>query len=259
MDIESLRHEKEKTYQSIMLIVGGIAWLIILVVTVGLVLLYLAMMAFGLWLTSLFFKAIIYGDSVKVTAKQYPELHKILVEQSQTLGLPSTPEMFIYNGNGIINAVAVKFLSTKYVILMSNLVDLMLKRGKTDELAMIIGHELAHHAVGHTNVWRNLLMGPARIIPLLGAAYNRSRELTADRIGFAVTGNLSASQNALIAVAIGSESLGNNTDIAEFVAQEQEIPEFMGFLHKIFSSYPRMTRRVIELSNFHGRGSNYIA
>ena len=94
-------------------------------------------------------------------------------------------------------------------------------------------------------------MKPATFIPLLGAAYGRACELTADRIGCDVTKNLLASQNALVSIALGSESLANDTNIEEFLLQENEIPEFMGFIHKISSSHPRMTRRVIEISNFY--------
>lgn len=250
INIDTLRHEKEKSYLLIMQIVGGLAWLILLIATVGLILLYLIPLALILWLMGLYFKAVIYGDSVKVTAKQYPEVYKIATDYSQKLGLTTMPDIFIYNGNGLINAVAIKFLSTKYVVLMSDLVDLMLKRNKIDELSMIIGHELAHHAAKHTDPWKNLFLKPATFIPLLGAAYSRACELTADRIGFELTQNLPASQNALVAIALGSESLANETNIEEFLLQENEIPELMGFIHKIFSSHPRMTKRVIEITTY---------
>lgn len=251
IDINSLRHEKEKIYSTIMQIVGGLVWLLLLIGTVGSIILLALPFALVLWLTGLYFKAVIYGDSVKVTAKQYPEIHKLIVEHSQKLNLVNVPQVFIYNGGGLVNAFAVKYLSTKYVILMSDLVDLMLKRNKIDELSMIIGHELGHHAAGHTNPWKNLLLKPATFIPLLGAAYGRACELTADRIGYEVTRNLSATQNALVSIALGSESLANDTNIDEFLLQENEIPELMGFIHKIFSTHPRMTRRVIEISNYH--------
>lgn len=251
IDIDSLRHEKEKNYLTIMQIVGGIVWLALLVGTVGKLIYWAPPLALVLWLTGLYFKAVIYGDSVKITEKQYPEIHKLIVDHSQKLNLVSVPEVFIYNGSGLVNAFAVKYLSTKYVILMSDLVDLMLKRNKIDELSMIIGHELGHHAAGHTNPWKNLLLKPATFIPLLGAAYGRACELTADRIGYAVTRNCTAAQNALVAIALGSESLANDTNIDEFLSQEKEIPELMDFIHKILSPHPRMTRRIIEITNFH--------
>lgn len=251
ININSLRHEKEKTYLAIMQIVGGLIWLLLLIGTFGIILLWALPFALVLWLTGLYFRAVIYGDSVKVSEKQYSEIHRLVSEHSQKLNLVNVPEVFIYNGSGLVNAVAIKFLSTKYVILMSDLVDLMLKRNKTEELSVIIGHELGHHAAGHTNPWKSLLLKPATFIPLLGAAYGRACELTADRIGYAVTSSLPATQNALVAIALGSESLANDTNIDEFLLQENEIPELMGFIHKLFSTHPRMTRRVIEITNFH--------
>ena len=253
INIKSIRHPKESTYFTIAAIVGVLIWTMALFATIGLILIYLLLIALVLWISGQYFKAIIYGNSVKVSSRQYAELHKIISEQSQLLQLETTPDVFIYNGSGMVNAFAVKFLSTRYIILMSDLVDLMLKRGKMDELAMIIGHELGHHAAGHTNFRRTLLIQPALFIPLLGSAYSRSCELTADRIGYALTKNLLASQNALVAIALGSESLANHTDIQEFIQQEIEIPPFMGFIHKIFSTHPRMTFRVSELSMF-----NYV-
>lgn len=255
IDINSLQHEKEKTYLAIMQIVGGLIWLLFLFgrgsVAFELTILFALLIALVLRLMGLYFKSIIYGDSVKVTANQYSEIHNIVVEQSQKLNLVHVPEVFIYNGSGLINAFAIKFISTKYVVLMSDLVDLMLKRNKIDDLSMIIGHELGHHAAEHTNPWKNLLLKPATFIPLLGAAYGRACELTADRIGYAVTRNLPAAQNALVAITLGSDSIANDINIDEFLSQENEISELMGFIHKIFSTHPRMTRRVIEITNYH--------
>jgi Zn-dependent protease with chaperone function len=250
IDIKSLRHEKEALYLTLMQILGGLFWIIILFGTVGLVLIYILLFTLALWLAGLYFKAEIYGNSVKVSPNQYPQIYKLVIDHSNNLNLPNTPDVFIYNGSGLVNAFAVKFLSKKYVILMSNLVDLMLKREKIEELSVIIGHELGHHAAGHTNPWRNLLIKPASLIPFLGAAYSRSCELTADRIGYMLTGNLTATQNALVATALGSESIASDTNVNEFVKQENEIPEIMGVVHKIFSTHPRMTKRIIEIQKF---------
>jgi Zn-dependent protease with chaperone function len=234
-----------------MQIIGGLSWLSLVIGTFGIVLFYAIIFAIIFWLSGMYFKAVIYGDSVKVSSRQYPEIHKLVVEHSQKLNLTNIPDVFICNGSGLINAFAIKFLSKRYVVLMSDLVDLMLKRDRIDELSMIIGHELGHHAAGHTNTWKNILIAPSTFFPLIGPAYSRACELTADRIGYSLTNNLPAAQNALIAIALGSESLANETSIEEFKLQENEIPEFMGFIHKIYSTHPRMTKRVIEISYFH--------
>jgi Zn-dependent protease with chaperone function len=204
-------------------------------------------MAMGLWIAQQFFKAVIFGNAVRVTENQYPKINEIVKNNCTELGLVAIPDVFIVNGQGAVNAVAIKFLSKKYVLLFSDLVDLMLKRDEINELKMVIGHELAHHAAGHTNVGRNLLIGPAKFVPFLGPAYSRACELTADRIGHKLTEDGEASKRALISIASGSESLASDVNIEAFKNQEAEIPPFFGFLHEIFGTHPRMTKRIMEI------------
>ncbi len=254
-DVNALRHEKEKIYFSVMLLVGILIW-VLLLFWLGRVLVFaIPFILIGIfisWLTGLYFKAVIFGNSVHVNAKQFPELYEIATKQAAELGLSKCPMVFVENGNGLVNAFAVRMLSKKYVILQSDLVDLMLSNGRMDELSVIIGHELAHHAAGHIGYLRNLLIAPGRIIPFIGAAYGRACELTADRIGYALVGDKKAAETALISLALGSRALKERADAHAFMEQESCIPAFMGFIHKIFSSHPRMTRRVIEIELYNG-------
>ena len=247
INVQSMRHEKEKFYFTISAIIGVILWLIIVVVTIGTILIYGLFIALGLWIAQQFFKAVIFGNSVRVTDNQYTKINEIVKSNCSELGLDILPDVFIVNGQGAVNAVAIKFLSKKYVLLFSDLVDLMLKRDEINELKMIIGHELAHHAAGHTSIGRNLLIGLAKFVPFLGPAYSRACELTADRIGHKLTEDGEASKRALISIASGSESLASNVNIEAFKSQEAQIPPFFGFLHEIFGTHPRMTKRIIEL------------
>lgn len=259
IDIDDIRHEKEKTYFIIKMVFSCLIWILAfsLIVIFGLTIpvilvgsLFLLGIVIILWVFSLSFKAVLYGNSVKVNTNQYPEIHKIASEFSQRLGLASTPDIFICNSNGLVNAIAIKILSKKYVLLLSSLTDLMLATSNTKALSMIIGHELGHHGAGHTNFWKNLFLKPASFIPFLGAAYNRACEFTADRIGFVLSDSLIESQNALVFLALGSERLTSSVNVAEFCAQENEVPEFIGFIQKIFSGHPRTTKRVLEITSF---------
>ncbi|MDO9254564.1 MAG: FHA domain-containing protein [Bacteroidales bacterium] len=258
--IEDIRHEKEKTYFIVKLVFSILIWIFIAGLTI-LSSVFLAPFIIGIifgipfiillvWLTSLSLKAVLYGNSVKVNVNQFPEIFNVSNEHASKLGLQRTPEIFICNSNGLINAFAIKAFSKRYVILMSSLVDLMLASKSNEALSMIIGHEIGHHAAGHTSFWKNLLLRPASIIPFLGAAYSRACELTADRIGFVLTNNLEESQNALFALALGSERLLQKSNITEFCDQENEIPDFIGFIRKIYSGHPRITKRVIEITSF---------
>lgn len=270
INILNLLHPKEKSYRTVVIVISTMVWGIIAFGLISVIsraeyiagpvlfalAFYVGFFVFIFWIIGLYYKAIIYGESVKVGPHQYLKVYQMAQSHSDRLGLEKMPDVFIHSGSGLINAFAIAFLSRRYVVLNAPIVDLMLKRDRDDELSFIIGHELAHHAAGHTNVWRGVFIRPAMFIPFLGAAFSRSQELSADRISTALIGNVTTCQQSLIAVAMGSESLANHTNIESFIDQELEIPGFMGFIHKVFSSHPRMTRRVIELKLF-GRDSQF--
>jgi Zn-dependent protease with chaperone function len=154
------------------------------------------------------------------------------------------------SGQGALNALAVRFLTGRYIILYGELLDLMLKRGEIDEVKMIIGHELAHHSLGHVNILKNLLLFPARIIPFLGAAYGRACELSADRVGMMLCGKPEAAKKSLLALTLGSEVLTKDVNIEAFREQEHNMPPIMGFIYEIYATHPRMTKRITELIKF---------
>lgn len=252
IDVNSLRHPKEQTYFGAGAVVGGIIWLIILFLSFGTILIWGFFLAFFLWIFGQFLEAQLFGNSVRVSEKQYPEIYNIIQDCSKSLNLSIIPKVFIVNSNGIINAMAIKVLSKKYVLLYSELIDLMLlnKEGiGTGELKMIIGHELAHHAAGHTSNFKNILLTPARYIPFFGNAYSRACELTADRIGAVFTKDSEASKRALVAMVCGSKALTDKTNIKSFLQQEESVPSIAGFISELYSSHPRMTIRIKELES----------
>lgn len=251
MNINEFRHPKESIYRSICMIIGGLIWAALLFSTTFLALLFLLPIALFSWVSQKFFQASIYGNSVHVNNDQYKEINDLTQSLAQQLQLKQIPEMFIINSNGKINALAIKFLSSKYVILYSNLVDLMWCDHNQGKLRTVIAHELAHHAAGHINFWTNLLMKPALFIPFLGAAYKRSCELTADRIAAIMVGNEADTTAALITIASGSNRLIAQTSQQAFLNQERNVPRFFAFLRESMSSHPRMTRRIIAIHNLH--------
>jgi len=260
MDLNAIIHPKEKIYFTILLVVSIIIWLplvslLFLGVLKGMLLFTIIfvlglIIGFVLWLISLYFEAILFGNTVEINENQYPDLNNIVKDYTNRLGMYSKPKVFIYNGEGMVNAFAVRFLSKKYIILMGDLVDLMLERKKIMELNMIIGHEIGHHYAQHTALWKKILLKPGKVVPFIGNAYNRACELTADRIGYVLVKDLKSAQRGLISLSLGSKTLANGVNIQEFMNQDKKVPTFMGFIYKIFSSHPRMTRRVIELANF---------
>ena len=251
IDVNALRHGKEKTYYMVAAAVGGLVWLSVVLGTLGIALLVLPMIALPIWMSQQFFKASVLGHAARVSERQYPQIHAMVESSAKAMGLEKVPQVFVVNGEGMINALAIKFLDGQYVVLYASLVDMMVERKMARELKMVIAHELAHHAAGHTSFWRNLLIMPAKYIPYVGMAYGRACEFTADRLAAAVVGDIEASKRALVAIAIGVKTL--RTDVDAFVAQEADMPAFFGFVNEVYSSHPRMTRRIMELETIRGQ------
>lgn len=252
MNIREFRHPKESMYRNICIAIGGLAWVAILVCSMFSALLLLLPIALLIWVSEKFFQASIYGNSVHVNENQYKEINDLTRSLSEKLQLEKIPDVFLINANGVVNAVAVKFLSAKYVLLYSNMVDLLwCDKKEQGKLRTVIAHELAHHAAGHVSFWNNLLMRPALLIPFLGAAYKRSCELTADRIAAEIVGNEVDSIAALITIASGTHQLIPQTSRQAFLSQEEKVPGFFGFLQEVLSSHPRMTKRIMALNNFY--------
>lgn len=249
INARELRHPKETSYFTLMAVVSGIIW--IPMVPLAFMGFFVSIpFVFFAWLSSLYFKAIILGSSVKVSAEQYPEIYERAVHVCKELSISTVPDIFIVNSNGIINAVAYKALDKRYVFLYSSLVDLLLMKGHKKELDFVLAHELGHHAAGHVSFWKNLFLFWGKLLPFIGSAYSRACELTADRIGHYFVNDVQVSSRALGALALGSGSLVDTFNIQAFKKQDAEIPEFMGFIYKVFSSHPRTTRRIIEIEGF---------
>jgi Zn-dependent protease with chaperone function len=252
IDIDDIRHPKEKTYYTIMMVVSIVMYILLCIpifASFVVAIPFLLLFALLSWWISLRFKANLYGNSVHVNTKQYPELYSIAENQSKQLGV-ELPPLFIQNSQGSVNAYAAKIFLSKYIILESSLVDLMLSTNRTAELEMIIGHELAHHAAGHLSTAKKLLTTPGKLIPFIGAAYSRACELTCDRIGFVLNQNLEASQTALVALALGSKGLLSKSNTQAFIEQEYEIPEIAAFVNKLSATHPLTTVRVSQLQHF---------
>ena len=252
--INEIRHEKEGTYMTLMYVISILIYILLCIPLAAFAVIgfpFILIFALFSWLTSLYFKAQVLGNCVKVTPHQYPEIHNTVLNYCSLTAITKLPDVFIYNGEGILNAFAIKVFTKKYVMLSSNIVDLSYKQGIMDELNFVIGHELGHHAAQHTSITRAILTGPAKIVPFLGAAYSRACELTADRYGLVLSNNKNASLNGLINLAHGSRVLSRNTNISAFESQEDDIPEFMGFISKIYASHPRLTVRVRQLKQYH--------
>ena len=257
-----LRHRKEKLYDTLVMAFGTLIWAVVILALAAVVLsgkgieqivvflVEAAIFALVITIIRLFHRAYLYGHAVLIGEGQFPHLHRALQEGASRLGLKETPQAFLYNSNGLMNAFAMRVLRTRLVLLTSALIDVESEA----QVDFVIGHELGHHAAGHLSPWKNLLKLPGLVIPFLGPAYHRARELTADRFGAYCVGDYDASRSALHMLACGSAKLNEAMNADAFAAQEELVPPVTGFLLHIFSGYPRLTARVNAVEDFfHGQ------
>lgn len=183
------------------------------------------------------------GNATEVTEHQLPDLHRQLQVCCEALQVPSTPRMYLQNGNGIMNAFATWFLGQKYVILLSGLVDAM--EASPNGVRFYIGHELGH-VLRHDQPPVALLRWPALRLPLLGAAFSRARESTCDRHGLACSQSPELAAQSLAALSAGAKSWAS----ASLEGYRRQVAAGRGFwisFHELISSYPWTGKRIVRV------------
>ncbi|WP_336947173.1 M48 family metallopeptidase [Asaia sp. HN010] len=245
-------YPKEKRYGAALTIIGCAFWLVIILSilvqkNVIAALILVAIYGVLLWVLMKFFAALfrawMLGNMVALSERQFPELYAIFAEVSQNLGLKAAPEAFVYNSHGAMNALALRLSRGRYVLLTSALVE----TEDNAQLRFVIGHEIAHHVLGHLNPLKQLIRYPAVIVPFLYPAYSRAREYSCDAVGASLLENKNEAFTALQMLACGAKRLNHKMNPIAFVAQEQRMPGFAGFCREICLSHPRLTLRVKRL------------
>jgi len=251
-DMSKVRHPKEKAYGFLTSLISVLVWIGLAVVlfftsAIFVVFFYILIFWFFSYVAKSLVRAYMMGHYVLISEKQFPHLHKMVADGAQKLGLKEAPQAFVYNSNGVMNAMALRLVGrTRYIWLTSALID----SDDEEQVKFVIGHELGHHVAGHLDEPWSFLRLPGLIIPFLGQAYSRARELTCDRVGLVVSGDMKASRTALQMLACGSAKLNAQMNPNAFEEQDKMVPSIAGFFLTIFSLYPRHTRRVAALSEW---------
>ncbi|MGA7711063.1 MAG: M48 family metallopeptidase [Rhizomicrobium sp.] len=242
---EELRTDAEKRYGNLMIVFGVLIWLVAIVISMGMVILYGLLFALFHLISIAIYRATAFGNMILLGPRQFPELHSIVEAAARDLGMSETPKAFLYNSNGLFNAFARRMFGGQYLFLTSALVD----AENDEQVRFVIGHELGHHAAGHLDPWMNLIRLPGNLVPFRGLAYSRAREYTCDRIGAHISKDLAASLSSLQMLGCGCRRLNQTMDSDAFVAQEAMVPPFFGVISEICRTHPRLTRRLAAIAN----------
>lgn len=194
----------------------------------------------------------IKGNSVKITEKQFPDLHQKVVELSESLQLKKVPAVYVMHSEGALNAFASRFVGKHMVVLYSEVFELAREKGEK-ELSFVIAHELAH--IKRQHVLKQMWLFPAQLIPFLGQAYSRACEYTCDEIAAEAIGDREAATRALTILGIGKK-LYREVNVEAYLEQIHSDYDAMTWLSEKLSTHPFLPHRIQAIHGSHFRVSN---
>jgi Zn-dependent protease with chaperone function len=220
--------------------VATIIWFLLIFSGLGII--YVALLALVLWMIHLALIGHLRGSAVRLGPNQFPELYASIDTLAQRMGM-RTPEAYLMQAGGSLNAFATRFLFSNIVVLFSDLLEAC--GDNTSARDMIIAHELGHIKCGHLR-WHWFLM-PAAFIPFLGSALSRAREYTCDLYGLAGAGDAEGASFGLTILASGG-ILAPKVNRAELVRQRETILRSgLMTLAEWFGSHPPLSKRIAEI------------
>ena len=238
----SLVYRHEKPLFGIALTISLIFWALLFIGTVGAALIFV-LLAFIIYLfAQSALVSYLRGNAARITPEQFPDLHARVQACCARLGMENPPQAFLIHAGGAFNAFATRFLGRHYVVLYSDVVDAL--EPSPEALNFYIGHELGHIRRDHL-VWAPVLF-PATILPLLGAAYSRSREYTCDLHGLACCPSPESAARALAALAAGARRW-RTVDLGRIAAESEATSGFWMSFHELISGYPWLVKRIARV------------
>lgn len=193
------------------------------------------------------------GTSVKLSRRQFPQLHDLVVECSEILDIP-VPTVYI-SQSPVLNAGTYGTNQESFIILTTSIVNSM----SPDELKFVIGHECGHiqnsHVVYHTAA-RFLSSGVGVYVKYASLpasmalnAWSRRGEITCDRAGMVCVKDVDAATRAMLKLALG-EALTESVDLDEYMKQLGDLKQGWGRFQEMLSSHPYLPKRVEALRLF---------
>ncbi|MBL7685351.1 MAG: M48 family metallopeptidase, partial [Deltaproteobacteria bacterium] len=233
-------------------IFSGLIWLLLAFTIIGGI--YALILGFIFFLGHVIFIAHVRGNGVKLSSQQLPDLYAAVEQLAQRMGFVETPEVYVIQAGGSLNALATKLFKSDIIILFSDLIDACGENHAARD--MIIAHELGHLKAGHLK-WHWFFL-PGYLIPFLGTALSRLREYTCDRYGLAGAGDLNGALRGLAILAAGGKK-GLEINLEALAHQVKNLNTGWMTLAEWFSTHPPLSKRVIALNQALAPQENYTA
>jgi Zn-dependent protease with chaperone function len=182
------------------------------------------------------------GSAVRLSRRQFSDIHSLKEDFARRLGLRRDPEIYLMSGNGTLNAFAASTFGHDFVVIHSELFSNTYENNK-EALAFIVGHELGHLRLGHTRLWYQLSTAYVDRVPLLGGFLSRAREFSCDRHGAYLAPR---GEEGLVLLAAG-RYVYKDVDVDELLEQAREFRGFWPAVAQLPQSHPFTVRRLKAL------------
>ncbi|MBA3849282.1 MAG: hypothetical protein C0502_04720 [Opitutus sp.] len=240
LGLHNLNAPKERSYFLWVLIISVLVWIGLALSLVGIF--YAAAIGFFIWLGNGLLVAYLRSEAVKVSDRQMPELAATFRDVCAQLGVKQPPALYVLQSGGLLNAFATRHTGRNFVVVYSDLLEALGPSSR--EMRFLLGHEIGHLKSGH--ILKQALLAPGLFFPLVGPACRRSWETSCDRYGTLASGDVHAAARGLLLLA-GGRQHGPNLDATAYTAQYKEDRGFFISLHELTSTYPTLSRRVLDV------------
>lgn len=241
---QSLISSKETPYFVFSVIISVIIYLIAVISVIGIVIATVILVI--LLILNAIMLGNIRGNGVRLHEKQFPDVYGRVVELSEKMGIAKTPDVFVINSEGALNAFATRFMGRNMIVIYSEVFELARQQGEK-ELDFIIAHELAH--IKRRHIWKNILIMPANFMPFLSQAYSRACEYTCDRAAAYYIQDGLAAKRALTILSIGKE-LYKEIDEVTYLEQIHSESNVAVWFAEVLSSHPNLPKRIQAVGHF---------
>ncbi len=187
-------------------------------------------------------RALIRGSGVQVTPSQMPQLYAVVERFAQRLGMKEVPEVYIVEA-AVQNGFAVKLGKRDLVLLTDDVVWGALQSRDPHAIGFVIGHELAHVALGHTGALRGMLRTAFK--PL-----SRADELTCDNVAAALVGNADIAVHGVTLLTVGPQLLAYLNDAALLEQAEAVCSDKYSKKAEKKLTHPLLLKRIGNLKGF---------
>jgi Zn-dependent protease with chaperone function len=247
----NLVYKHEQSLYVISMGIGIIVWIALVLGTMGAALLYVLLFLLIYLFAQSGFISHLRGNAVELGERQFPDLYAQYLEACRRIEMREVPTAYLMMSDGVLNALATRFLRRHYVVVYSSVVDAL--RSRPEALRFYFGHELAHIKRRHLVLaW---LRWPASILPLLGAGYRRAQEYTCDLHGLAASAARDDALAALGVLASGGEKLPQ-LDPRTFIEQQLQSGGFWMSYHELTNDYPWLCKRLAQVASADGGAPN---